>query len=49
MLWWAGPWHRLVPDEVVAGFAGPGRTVWRVQSRIAFLASLRRNLPDQRT
>ena len=49
MLWLAGPLHRLVPGCGVAGFAGPGRSVWRVQSRIAFLASPGRILPDQRT
>ena len=30
------------------GFASPGRTVWRVQSGIVYLAPLSRTLPDQR-
>ena len=47
--WLAGPLQPLVPGHAVAGIAGPGRTEWRMQSRIAFSASLGRNLPYRHT
>ena len=49
VLWLAGPLQPLVPGRAVAGIAGPGRTEWRVQSCVAFLASPGRNLPDWHT
>ena len=42
------PLHCLALGHAAAGFGCSGRTVWRVQSRIAFSAPPGRNLPDQR-